>query len=331
MAKKTASKKTAKKKAGAKKKTAKASSRTAKKSAAKKTAKATTKKKSTAKKSGKKVASKKTAKATTKKKASAQKAAGKKASGKASSKKTASKKPAAKKPASPKKPTKNTEAKTPSKAKTAGKADTAKKSGSDAKSKDADSSKPQRKGITIVSKKTSRKSGGKKTIQRPIIPGGSILGPGRKPPKPLIPSGPSASAQAEEEIKKSRRKKSPLTKKQIETFTEILRAKRAALLGDVTNMEGEALKSGSGSLSNMSQHFADQGSDAYDQSLSLDLAAADRKLIREIDAALERVSEGTYGLCVVTGQPIPLERLEELPWTSYSIEGARLAERNASA
>jgi len=326
LAKKTASKKSTKKKAGAKKKTAKAAPRTSKKAGSKKAArKATAKKavakKSTAKKSAaKKAGTKANKKATTKKKAATK-----------PKKKTTAKKSTAKKAASKKSPPKKSSSKKAAEAPANGAKPDSKTSGSADKSKDTDSSKPQRKGITIVSKKTSRKGGGKKTIERPVIPGGSILGPGRKPPKPLIPSGPSAAAQAEEEIKKSRRKKSPLTKKQIENFTEILRAKRAALLGDVTNMEGEALKSGSGSLSNMSQHFADQGSDAYDQSLSLDLAAADRKLIREIDAALERVSEGTYGLCVVTGQPIPLERLEELPWTSYSIEGARLAERNASA
>ena len=62
------------------------------------------------------------------------------------------------------------------------------------------------------------------------------------------------------------------------------------------------------------QHLAEQGSDTYDQSLSLDLAAADRKLIGEIDEALGRIADGTYGVCVMTGKPITKERLEELPW-----------------
>ena len=94
-------------------------------------------------------------------------------------------------------------------------------------------------------------------------------------------------------------------------------------------METQALRSQSGSLSNMPSHLAEQGSEAYDQSLSLDLAAADRKLIKEIDDALKRIAEGTFGICELTGKPIKLERLEELPWARYSIEAARELERQS--
>jgi RNA polymerase-binding transcription factor DksA len=76
--------------------------------------------------------------------------------------------------------------------------------------------------------------------------------------------------------------------------------------------------------------MAEQGSDAYGQSLSLDLAAADRRLIREIDDALARIAAGTYGVCELTGKPIKVERLEELPWARYSIEAARELERRTS-
>ncbi|MEM9066363.1 MAG: TraR/DksA family transcriptional regulator [Planctomycetota bacterium] len=311
MAKKTSSKKSATKKASAKKKAASKPRATTKKPVKKKAA-------ASAKPSSKKTA--KTAAKTTPKKTTTKDASANKK--KATSKKPPASKAASKTAAAPTKPAK----------------EAAPKKSISPKSKEAakpapaaEEAKPQRKGITIVSKKPVRKSPAKKTIVRPDIPGGSILGPGRKPPKPLIPSGPGAKPlnTDEDEGPKSRRKKSPLTKKQIEMFDEVLRKKRAALLGDLENMEGEALKSGSGSLSNTPQHLADQGSDAYDQSLSLDLADYDRKLIREIDAALERIAASTYGLCEKTNQPIPLERLEELPWTRYTIEGARLAERSA--
>lgn len=44
--------------------------------------------------------------------------------------------------------------------------------------------------------------------------------------------------------------------------------------------------------------------------------------IREIDAALERIANGTYGICIVTGKPIPVERLRDLPWASMTVEAA---------
>src|SRR5204863_1055734 len=121
--------------------------------------------------------------------------------------------------------------------------------------------------------------------------------------------------------------KSPFNKKELARFREILVRKRSQLVGDVSHMEDEALRSGSGSLSNLPQHMADQGSDAYDQALSLDIAAADRRLIKEIDDAIPRIDNGTYGVCQLTGKPIRAERLEELPWARYSIEAARELER----
>jgi len=125
-------------------------------------------------------------------------------------------------------------------------------------------------------------------------------------------------------------RKSPFDKRQLAKFRAILLRKRAELVGDIATMENEALMGSSGSLSHLPQHMAEQGSDAYGQSLSLDLAAADRRLIKEIDDALARIDQGTYGICELTGKPIKAERLEELPWARYSIEAARELERRAN-
>jgi DnaK suppressor protein len=155
--------------------------------------------------------------------------------------------------------------------------------------------------------------------------------------KPLISSGPKAAHVkplgahnvVEDAPAPIIASKSTLTPEQLAEFRELLIAKRAVLVGDVHNMESQALTSGSGSLSNMPSHLAEQGSEAYDQSLSLDLAAADRKLIKEIDDAIQRIDVGTYGICEATGKPIKLERLRELPWARYSIEAAREIERQS--
>lgn len=203
----------------------------------------------------------------------------------------------------------------------------------------ADAKKPARKGITIVSPKPMKKPGGK-PAPGSMLPSslGKLLNP--KSPlgrKPLIPSGPKAAHQrplgqhggvyAEEPPPPQG--KTPFSRKELERFREILIRKRQELVGDVSTMEAEALRSGSGSLSNTPQHLAEQGSETYEQALSLDLAAADRKLIREIDDALRRIEDGTFGVCELTGKPIKLERLEELPWARYSIEAARELERQA--
>jgi len=136
----------------------------------------------------------------------------------------------------------------------------------------------------------------------------------------------AAEAQAEQEYE--RLTKSPFNKRQLDRFRELLLAKRAEIFGDVENMENEALRRGeSGSLSHTPQHMADAGSDTYDQSLNLDLAAGQRRFIKEIDDALDRIEKRTFGICEHLGKPISEERLEHTPWARYSIEGARDLER----
>ncbi len=190
-----------------------------------------------------------------------------------------------------------------------------------------------RKGITIVTPKPVKKA---KPKPRSPMSGASsvpsILG-GRGSMKPLIPSGPAAvphqplGYHGHTSDGPRADLKSPFGKKELAHFRQILLQKRVELVRDVSSMESEALKGESGSLSSVPQHMAEQGSENYDQSLSLDLAAADRKLIKEIDDALVRIDNGTFGICELTGKPIKVERLEELPWARYSIEAARDLER----
>jgi len=194
----------------------------------------------------------------------------------------------------------------------------------------ADGKKVPPKGITVVAPKPMRKPKPKVKLLMPVDP---LFKPGAKW-KPLIPSGPNATptgivgAHANANAGNTGPKvKSKLTKKEMDGYRKILLRKRSELVGDIANMEDEALRQSSGSLSQLPQHMAEQGTDTFEQSLSLDLAAVDRSLIREIDDALKRIDEGTYGMCERTGKPINPERLAELPWARYSIEAARELER----
>jgi len=331
-------------KKASKKKAAKASPRTAKKAGAKKApakraaatkassdaggtkkAPAASKAKTTKKPAAKKAVSKKSAaKATTKAPAAsgAKAASAKKASGsKATAKKAASKKVAAKKTTSKKATSKKAAASTSKPASAAGKKAAAKA--------EAEAGKSNRKGITIVTKKRIiRREQPPKGRPSVPAPTGSIMGMGLSSGRPLIPSSNAPAALGESEGPDGKKVKSPFTKRQLDKYAEVLHRKRRELLGDIDSMENEALKSDGGASSSLPQHMADQGSDSYDQTLSLDLAAADRTLLKEIDAALDRIADKTYGICAQTGKPISKERLDELPWARFSIEAARAMERH---
>jgi len=137
-------------------------------------------------------------------------------------------------------------------------------------------------------------------------------------------------------VKKTRRarkasRKSPLSKAELRKFSELLLTKRRDLLGDLTGIEAEALRRDrsnvSSDLSTLPTHPADVGSDNYEQEFTLGLLESERSLLKEIDEALVRIDENTYGLCLGTGQPIGKPRLTARPWARYCIDYARQIEK----
>jgi DnaK suppressor protein len=126
---------------------------------------------------------------------------------------------------------------------------------------------------------------------------------------------------------KPKKNQAGLLSRDLEHFRSLLLAKRRELLGDMSSMEREALRSTTGSnLSNLPIHMADMGTDNYEQEFTLGLVEKDRVLLREINQALAKIHDGTYGVCEGTGKPISKARLEAQPWAKYSIEYARKLE-----
>jgi RNA polymerase-binding protein DksA len=127
---------------------------------------------------------------------------------------------------------------------------------------------------------------------------------------------------------KPRKNQAGFSPRELEQFRELLLAKRRELVGDMSSMEREALRSTTGTnLSNLPIHMADMGTDNYEQEFTLGLVEKDRQLLREINSALAKIQNGTYGLCEGTGKPIAKARLEVIPWTKYGIEYARQMEK----
>ncbi len=82
-----------------------------------------------------------------------------------------------------------------------------------------------------------------------------------------------------------------------------------------------SLKEDSGNLSSYSQHMADVGSESFERDFALNLLSSEQEALFEIDAAIKRIFDGSYGVCQFTGKPISKERLEAVPFTRYSLEG----------
>jgi RNA polymerase-binding protein DksA len=136
-----------------------------------------------------------------------------------------------------------------------------------------------------------------------------------------------AAAQPEDEGIRDLEKpvKTILTAKQLRHYRDILLARRAELVGDLQSLEGATTDSGE--LSKLPLHMADVGTDAYNQDFNIGLAETELQRLKEIDAALERIRNKTYGMCMLTGDPIPEARLQAKPTAKYTIESARRVER----
>lgn len=87
-------------------------------------------------------------------------------------------------------------------------------------------------------------------------------------------------------------------------------------------------KDDAGDLSSYGQHMADAGTDTFDRDFALSMVASEQEALSEIDAAIKRINDGTYGICEHTGKPIPKDRLLAVPFTRFTAEAQKEIERN---
>jgi RNA polymerase-binding transcription factor DksA len=107
---------------------------------------------------------------------------------------------------------------------------------------------------------------------------------------------------------------------------------RARLTEGIERHSEETLKRSAkddaGDLSSYGQHMADAGTDTFDRDFALSLVSNEQEALSEIEAAIKRIRDGTYGICEITAKPISKERLLAVPFTRYSAEAQKQIERN---
>ena len=97
----------------------------------------------------------------------------------------------------------------------------------------------------------------------------------------------------------------------------------------VKQMSGLAAESAQ-EMAGYSLHMADSGTDNFDRDFALSLLSADQDAVYEIEEALKRIEKNTYGVCELTGKPIPRARLEAIPWTRFTVEAQAQLEREGA-
>ncbi len=122
-----------------------------------------------------------------------------------------------------------------------------------------------------------------------------------------------------------------MNKAETDKFKKILLQKREELMSDVNHITEDnrktSPKDASGDLSSYSMHMADVASDNYDREFSLNVASGERNTLLDIDEALKRIKDKTYGKCIACGKSISKKRLMAVPQAKLCVPCKRKEER----
>jgi DnaK suppressor protein len=96
---------------------------------------------------------------------------------------------------------------------------------------------------------------------------------------------------------------------------------------EILSMYKQDLRAGQESADDGTEDIVDRANNAYNRELMFSLSDSERNTLLQIENALRRMDEGTYGRCANCGQNIAIARLEALPWARFCVDCQELAER----
>lgn len=126
-------------------------------------------------------------------------------------------------------------------------------------------------------------------------------------------------------------RKSPFSEEELTYFHNMIMEKRREAVNEIDRLRGRIASDNHADLDNDSDysfHLADSASVAADREHVYRMIDRQERFIKYLDRALERIQNGVYGICRVTGLPISKERLEAIPHTELSMKGKMLEKRN---
>ncbi len=116
----------------------------------------------------------------------------------------------------------------------------------------------------------------------------------------------------------------------VDRFREALVEERQRVTAAIENLHDEhpgSMAEDSGEDAVFDNHLADTATETYDRELDYTLEENSEHVLADIDAALRRIEDGTYGICTSCGRRIAEERLEARPWATLCIDCQRERER----
>jgi len=125
--------------------------------------------------------------------------------------------------------------------------------------------------------------------------------------------------------------KSPLGKSDLNVFKKILSEMKKKIVRNIRAIEDENLNTSqkdlSGDLSGYGVHMADVATDSFDREINIGLAANKQQLLNDVEVALKKIEEGTFGICEKYGVAIPKKRLMAAPYVRFCLQAQEEEEK----
>jgi len=147
--------------------------------------------------------------------------------------------------------------------------------------------------------------------------------PGRSKPHG---SATAAAILGQTTVKAKRNGEAPKIRGEWAMFYQRLLDLREQLMRQMNGLAKESAQE----MAGYSLHMADSGTDNFDRDFALSLLSSDQDAVYEIEEALKRIEKNTYGVCELTGKPIPKSRLEAIPWTRFTVQAQAQLEREGA-
>jgi len=117
----------------------------------------------------------------------------------------------------------------------------------------------------------------------------------------------------------------PLKKSEIEEFKKRLLELRLKLTNALIEVQQDVRSVDE--PKGYSQHQADEGTDDFERTISLQVSSRESGVLRQVERALEKIDEGTYGMCDITNKEIPRKRLDAIPYATMTVEAQDMYEK----
>lgn len=118
--------------------------------------------------------------------------------------------------------------------------------------------------------------------------------------------------------------KNKFNKKELAEFKKLILKQKEGVLEEIKHISDDTLKKSqkeaSGDISGYTYHMADMATDTYDREFSLGLASNERKLLYELDDALKKTEEGSFGICEECKSLIAKNRLKAVPYARLCVK-----------